>query len=63
MKHTITMILKKLTSNLMVRYVNRTVGFFKDILGLELGTTVPENGFSDKAQHESIKETIGTKIV
>ncbi len=43
------MIFKKLTSNLMAKDVNRSVGFYKDILGFELATAVPENGFADKA--------------
>ena len=36
--------LKKLTPNLMVEDVNRTVSFYKDVLGFEALATVPEEG-------------------
>src|SRR5213593_1634541 len=36
--------LKKLTPNLMVEDVNRTIAFYKDVLGFQLLATVPETG-------------------
>lgn len=36
--------LQKLTPNLMVEDVNRTVAFYKDVLGFETLMTVPEEG-------------------
>lgn len=36
--------LKKLTPNIMVEDVNRTIQFYKEVLGFELITTVPEEG-------------------
>ncbi len=39
-----TMILKRLTPNLMVKDVNRTIAFYKELLGFELNQTVPETG-------------------
>lgn len=36
--------LKKLSPNLMVEDVNRTIDFYRDILGFTLITTVPEEG-------------------
>ena len=36
--------LKKMTPNLMVEDVNKTIAFYKDILGFELLATVPETG-------------------
>lgn len=36
--------LKKLTPNLMVENVNRTVEFYRDVLGFEVTATVPEDG-------------------
>jgi uncharacterized glyoxalase superfamily protein PhnB len=47
-KEAITM-LKKLTPNLMVEDVNRTIAFYRDVLGFELLTTVPEEGQFDWA--------------
>jgi uncharacterized glyoxalase superfamily protein PhnB len=41
--------LKKLTPNLMVEDVNRTIAFYKDILGFELLATQPESGQFDWA--------------
>ncbi len=40
---------KKMTPNLMVENVNRTIGFYTDVLGFELLTTVPEEGHFDWA--------------
>ena len=37
------MLLKKLTPNLMVEDVNRTVAFYNNVLGFELVMAVPEN--------------------
>lgn len=37
------MMLKKLTTNMMVEDVNRTVDFYNDILGFEFVMAVPEN--------------------
>ena len=37
------MILKKLTTNMMVEDVNRTVEFYHNVLGFELVMAVPEN--------------------
>jgi lactoylglutathione lyase len=39
-----TAMLKKLTPNLMVEDVNRTVAFYQEVLGFELLTSVPEEG-------------------
>ena len=39
-----TMQLKKLTPNIMVENVKRTITFYKDVLGFELVTTVPQEG-------------------
>ena|SRR5947209_5097329 len=36
--------LKKMTSNLMVEDVNKTIAFYKDVLSFELLATVPETG-------------------
>ncbi|MEA3441408.1 MAG: VOC family protein [Chloroflexota bacterium] len=36
--------LKKMTPNLMVEDVNRTIEFYSDVLGFELLVTVPEKG-------------------
>jgi uncharacterized glyoxalase superfamily protein PhnB len=36
--------LKKLTPNLMVEDVNRTIEFYRDVLGFEVTATVPEEG-------------------
>ena len=36
--------LKKLGPNLMIEDVNRTTEFYKEVLGFELGQTVPETG-------------------
>jgi uncharacterized glyoxalase superfamily protein PhnB len=41
--------LKKLTPNLMVENVNRTIEFYTGVLGVELLTTVPEEGQFDWA--------------
>jgi len=41
--------LKKLSPNLMVEDVNRTVDFYRDVLGFELLGTVPEQGQFDWA--------------
>jgi uncharacterized glyoxalase superfamily protein PhnB len=41
--------LKKLTPNLMVENVNRTIEFYTGVLGFELLTTVPEEGQFDWA--------------
>jgi catechol 2,3-dioxygenase-like lactoylglutathione lyase family enzyme len=41
--------LKKLTPNLMVEDVNRTIDFYRDVLGFEVQTTVPEEGQLDWA--------------
>ncbi len=38
------MVLKKLTPNLMVKDVNRTIKFYKEFLSFELAQTVPEAG-------------------
>lgn len=38
------MILKKLTPNLMVKDVNRSIEFYTQVLGFELNQTVPETG-------------------
>ncbi|MFQ6087652.1 MAG: VOC family protein [Candidatus Methanofastidiosia archaeon] len=38
------MMLRKLTPNLMVEDVNRTIKFYKEVLGFELAQTVPETG-------------------
>ncbi len=35
---------KKLTPNMMVEDVNRTINFYKDLLGFELLANVPEEG-------------------
>jgi lactoylglutathione lyase len=40
---------KKLTPNLMVEDVNRTVEFYRDLLGFELAGYVPETGQFDWA--------------
>ena len=40
---------KKLTPNIMVEHVNSTVDFYKNVLGFELLTTVPEQGTFDWA--------------
>lgn len=37
------MILKKLTTNMMVENVNETLDFYRDILGFEFVMAVPEN--------------------
>jgi catechol 2,3-dioxygenase-like lactoylglutathione lyase family enzyme len=42
-----TATLKKLTPNLMVEDVNRTVAFYQEVLGFELLTSVPEEGQLD----------------
>ena len=39
-----TISLKKLTPNIMVEDVNRTIEFYKELLNFELLTTVPEEG-------------------
>ncbi len=39
-----TIMLKKLTPNLMVENVNQTVDFYKSILGFDMLATVPETG-------------------
>jgi uncharacterized glyoxalase superfamily protein PhnB len=39
--------MKKLTPNLMVDDVNRTVDFYRDVLGFELLASVPEEGALD----------------
>jgi uncharacterized glyoxalase superfamily protein PhnB len=39
-----TMILKRLTPNLMVKDVNRTIAFYRELLRFELNQTVPETG-------------------
>ena len=39
-----TIVLKKLTANLMVEDVNRTIDFYRDVLGFEVLATVPESG-------------------
>src|SRR5947207_1194232 len=36
--------LKKMTPNLMVEDVNKTIAFYKDVLSFELLATVPETG-------------------
>lgn len=36
--------LKKLTQNLMVKDVNRTIDFYEQVLGFELDQAVPETG-------------------
>ena len=41
--------LKKLTPNLMVEDVNRTIDFYRDVLGFEVQVTVPEAGQLDWA--------------
>jgi len=41
--------LKKLTPNLMVEDVNRTIDFYRDLLGFEVQVTVPEQGQLDWA--------------
>ncbi len=41
--------LKKLTPNLMVEDVNRTIMFYKDVLGFEMVATVPKEGQLDWA--------------
>jgi len=41
--------LKKLTPNLMVEDVRRTIGFYRDVLGFEPLSTVPEEGQVDWA--------------
>ena len=41
--------LKKLTPNLMVEDVNRTIEFYRDVLGFEVQVTVPEAGQFDWA--------------
>ncbi|MBC8492174.1 MAG: VOC family protein [Chloroflexi bacterium] len=41
--------LKKMTPNLMVEDVNRTIEFYRDVLGFELLVTVPEEGQFDWA--------------
>jgi uncharacterized glyoxalase superfamily protein PhnB len=41
--------LKKMTPNLMVEYVNRTIEFYTNVLGFELLMTVPEEGQFDWA--------------
>jgi uncharacterized glyoxalase superfamily protein PhnB len=41
--------LKKLTPNLMVEDVNRTIDFYRDVLGFEVRATVPETGPLDWA--------------
>lgn len=38
------MIIKKLTPNLMVKDVNRTAEFYRDVLGFEFVMGVPEDG-------------------
>jgi lactoylglutathione lyase len=38
------MTLKRLTPNLMVEDVNLTIEFYEEVLGFELGQTVPETG-------------------
>ncbi len=43
-KATTTIALKKLTPNLMVEDVNRTVEFYRDVLGFEVQVTVPDGG-------------------
>ena len=40
---------KKITSNLMVESVDSTITFYKDVLGFEVITTVPEAGPLDWA--------------
>jgi lactoylglutathione lyase len=49
--------LKKLTPNVMVEDVNRTIQFYKEILGFELLTTVPGEGQFDWAmmKHGSVE--------
>ncbi|HYU73050.1 MAG TPA: VOC family protein [Ktedonobacteraceae bacterium] len=44
-----TITLKKLTPNIMVEDVNRTIQFYKETLGFELLTSVPEKGQFDWA--------------
>jgi uncharacterized glyoxalase superfamily protein PhnB len=39
-----TISFKKLTPNIMVEDVNRTINFYKDLLGFELLANVPEEG-------------------
>ena len=39
-----TMLLKRLTPNLMVKDVNRTIEFYEEFLGFELAQAVPETG-------------------
>lgn len=41
--------LKKLTPNLMVEDVNKTLDFYRDVLGFEVLATVPETGSFDWA--------------
>ena len=52
-----TMVLKKLTPNLMVEDVNETVTFYQDVLGFALLATVPEEGQFNWAmmQHDAVE--------
>ncbi len=42
--------LKKITPNIMVKDVNKTIEFYKEVLGFELINTVPESGEYEWAQ-------------
>jgi lactoylglutathione lyase len=52
-----TMVLKKLTPNLMVEDVNETVTFYQDVLGFALLAFVPEEGQFNWAmmQHDAVE--------
>ena len=52
-----TMVLKKLTPNLMVEDVNETVTFYQDVLGFALLASVPEEGQFNWAmmQHDAVE--------
>ncbi len=52
-----TVVLKKLTPNLMVEDVNETVTFYQDVLGFALLATVPEEGQFNWAmmQHDAVE--------
>ena len=52
-----TVVLKKLTPNLMVEDVNETVTFYQDVLGFALLASVPEEGQFNWAmmQHDTVE--------
>ena len=52
-----TVVLKKLTPNLMVEDVNETVTFYQDVLGFALLASVPEEGQFNWAmmQHDAVE--------